>query len=126
MAGFYPQDDLPVYAAGKAAVIHFTRGVQEALLPTDGSAPAIRVNTVCPAAALTGMVKEQMADPTRTAKTEKMLSSYQIPVDRLADALVMAIEDEKLVGETIRVTPRGGIETWNFQANKRKALLAKI
>jgi NAD(P)-dependent dehydrogenase (short-subunit alcohol dehydrogenase family) len=125
MAGFYPQDDLPIYAAGKASVIHFGRGVQAALMPKDGP-PQIRINTICPAASPTGMVLLQAQDPARKARTEEMMKSYYIPIERLADAMLMAVEEEGLAGETIRVTPKGGIETWDFKTNKRKELLAKI
>lgn len=120
------QDDLPIYAATKSYVIHFTRGVQAALMPKDGSRPSIRINAVCPAAAVTGMLQEQMKDPSRLARTEQMLKTYQITVDSLADALVLAAEEEALHGDVIRVTPKGGAETWDFIKNKRKELLFKL
>ncbi|KAI9018836.1 hypothetical protein DFJ74DRAFT_708055 [Hyaloraphidium curvatum] len=126
MAAFFPQDDLPVYAAGKAAVVHFTRSLHEALLPKDGSRPPIRLNAVCPAAAVTGLLREQMRVAARAERTRAMLESYQVPVDRVADAIVLAVEEEALAGEVIRVTPKGGIETWDFKGNKRKELLSKI
>ncbi|KAI9028435.1 hypothetical protein DFJ74DRAFT_658865 [Hyaloraphidium curvatum] len=125
MAALWPTGNLPVYGAGKAAVLYWTRKLDHMLRPRDGSLPAIRINVVCPAAGLTGMYKEGLADPVWGKMFNRLMDTLKIPVEAVADAIIAAAEDDTMAGEVIRVLPQG-IDIWDCDKNEPKRLLAKI
>ena len=126
MAAFSTEDgELPTYGTGKAAVVYFTRKLQALIKNKRAGKPLIRVNCVCPAAAATGMVQQALADRTWGSMFNRIVARFSVPVERVADAMLITIEDESFEGEVLRVVPQG-IETWDFAKNARKATLAKI
>jgi NAD(P)-dependent dehydrogenase (short-subunit alcohol dehydrogenase family) len=96
LAGLVPTSFQPVYAAVKAGVVHFSRSL--GYLGKKG----IRVNCICPSFVKTALTKEAL---------EK---GYPIPnwveLDLVIDAFMMAIQDDTLAGEAIRITPERGID----------------
>jgi NAD(P)-dependent dehydrogenase (short-subunit alcohol dehydrogenase family) len=128
MAALFPQDDSMVYAAGKAAVLHFSRSMQTAIQSVQGPASKIRINTVCPAPAPTAMLNDmalkqspmavRLAEQRLRLKVKPWMSEYAVSIQDVAQAILQAIVEERLVGETIRVTPKG-IDTWDHRMNKR-------
>lgn len=127
MAAFNTSDgELAIYGAGKAAIVYFTRKVQSLLKQRGGDkSPLIRINCVCPAGAATGMIAQGFTDEQWKPMFERIMKRFSVPVDRVADGMMMAIENESLMGEAIQVEPRG-IQTWDFDKNVPKQLLAKI
>lgn len=123
MAAFNTDDgNLAIYGSGKAAIVYFVRKVQSLLKSRNSQ---IRINAVCPAGAATAMLKQGAEIPEWKEMFGKIMKRFQVPVDSVADAMMLCVEQEELKGEALRVVPQG-IETWDFAGNKRKALLAKI
>ncbi|KAJ3060579.1 hypothetical protein HK102_009439 [Quaeritorhiza haematococci] len=114
LAGLYPQDYQPVYAASKAGVIHFTRSLESLSYQT----PSIRVNCICPSFSPTPLVQkteEIYGEPFKAVVDQAM-----VPVEMVVDAMMRGIEDEGLAGAAIRVTPQFGIDLFNFRKSKVK------
>ncbi|CAG8805612.1 46052_t:CDS:2, partial [Gigaspora margarita] len=88
MSAFYPLTIAPIYSATKRAVIGFTQSLRD-LNDTD----KIRVNVVSPA------FVEMMA---KSELFEQMIKKFGlVPIDEVINAFIMAIQDDKLAGDTI-------------------------
>eukprot|EP00842_Homolaphlyctis_polyrhiza_P004897 jgi/Hompol1/5408/HPOL_001990-RA len=94
LAGLYPQPYQPIYAASKAGVVQFTRS-----LSTTKDLYGIRTVAVCPSFSPTPLIEGVHIDP-----------AYIVPVSLVIDAFMMAISDESLSGDCIRVTPKYGLD----------------
>ncbi|KAJ1962892.1 hypothetical protein H4R35_007308 [Dimargaris xerosporica] len=101
-AGLGPFPASPVYAASKAAVIHFTASLKEF------EHQGIRVNAVAP------FFVEHLKDldwanvyPQLRAELER---ATLVPMDQVVQAFVKCIEDESLAGQTVSVLPSTGIQ----------------
>ncbi|KAI9009296.1 hypothetical protein DFJ74DRAFT_357883 [Hyaloraphidium curvatum] len=108
MAGLIPQKE-PIYASGKAAVIHFTRCLGDL-------APAVRVNVVLPNAAPTPIFLRGLG-----SDFAKMMEKHMVTIDAVTEAMVRAIEDESMAGQTIRVVPRG-TDVYDHRTGKTTAI----
>lgn len=102
LAGIYPQPFQPVYAAAKAGVVNFTKSLK--YLESD----RIRINAICPS-----YVKTPLTVGLQTSGgVEKW-----VDIKLVIDAFMMAIQDEALAGEIIRITPEFGIDI--YRSGKR-------
>jgi NAD(P)-dependent dehydrogenase (short-subunit alcohol dehydrogenase family) len=97
LAGLGPVALQPVYAAVKAGVVNFSRSLGY-LWKERG----VRVNAICPSFAKTAL----------TAQAEKVGLQIRdwVTVDLVIDAFILAIEDDTMAGEAIRITPKHGID----------------
>ncbi|CAG8543590.1 6071_t:CDS:2 [Gigaspora rosea] len=94
MSAFYPLTIAPIYSATKRAVIGFTQSLRD-LNDTD----KIRVNVVSPAFVDTNLTREMMA---KSELFEQMIKKFGlVPIDEVINAFIMAIQDDKLAGDTI-------------------------
>ncbi|KAJ3279465.1 hypothetical protein HK104_001450 [Borealophlyctis nickersoniae] len=110
IAGLEATPDLPVYAATKGAVVHFTRSLST-LHPTSN----IRVNAVCPSISPTNMFE----DAKKTYKSlHRLRDEHLVPVSLVVDAFERAIEDESLAGACLSVTPKEGIQPYQWRRAK--------
>lgn len=101
MGGLRPMPAAPVYAATKAAVIHFTRSLAH-LKDTDG----IRVNAVCPSFVDTPLLGDM--DTEQLAEMTARLGLLQ-PA-QVADGVLELVRDESRAGAIMRVTAARGID----------------
>ena len=99
LAGLVSTPMTPVYGAAKAGVVNFSRSIGESVKDL-----GIRVNTICPSFSPTAMT-----DPLKD-----MISSW-VSVEIVTDAFMMAILDDRLAGDVLRITPKYGID---FPMNK--------
>jgi short-subunit dehydrogenase len=97
MAGLVTAPLQPVYAGAKAGVVNFSNSLGY-LSKTDN----IRVIPICPLFAKTKM--------TALALENGIEIKQWVTVDMVIDAFVMGIEDESIAGESIRITPKFGID----------------
>ncbi|KXS22276.1 NAD(P)-binding protein [Gonapodya prolifera JEL478] len=126
MAGLYPQEYGPVYAASKGAVVHFVRGLS---LSTAKLTPKVRVNCVCPGVVLTPLLFEGRGRPDSPTHQPSLMQMPPTPIETVVDAHMRAIEDEGLNGEAIRAASgKRGPELVKFQQVKTVALsgIAKL
>ncbi|KAJ3340795.1 hypothetical protein HDU93_006283 [Gonapodya sp. JEL0774] len=113
MAGLIPQKE-PLYAAGKAAVIHFTRCM-------DQYAPQIRVNAVLPNASPTPLFLNGFDS---NSEFHRMMQQHLVTIDQVTDAMMRAIEDESLAARVIRSIPRGN-DLYDYRTGKATPLKAR-
>ncbi|KAJ3218448.1 hypothetical protein HDU67_005544 [Dinochytrium kinnereticum] len=105
MAGFLPSALLPVYTGSKHGVVGFTRSLGRTFTRETG----VRVNAIAPAFAETGMTKDALKEAT--GEMRAMLNRIgTITVAQVVDAFMLAIEDESLCGDVIKITPRHNAE----------------
>lgn len=88
--GLYPVAYLPMYAAAKHGCVGFTRSIAEGL-----AGSGIRVNCICPGSVATGLLKKEEWD--------KFPQETFTPVERVADAVLMLVEDGKLTGQSVEL-----------------------
>ncbi|KAI8917933.1 hypothetical protein BC831DRAFT_484448 [Entophlyctis helioformis] len=121
LAGLYPQPLQPVYAAAKGGVVMFTRSMGYA-----ADKHKIHVNAICPSFSKTGILDtgKDMASSNDLVSSIDM--SQLVPVPTVIDAFVMAIEDESLKGDLLRVTPQYGIDIVGRGRGKGKKPAAKL
>lgn len=101
MGGLLPMPAAPVYAATKAAVIHFTRSLAH-LADECG----VRVNAVCPSYADTPLIYR--VDNVERVEVMKERLGGLVHPDEVALGVVELIEDDTRAGAIMRVTVRGG------------------
>ncbi|KAJ1795504.1 hypothetical protein LPJ56_007351, partial [Coemansia sp. RSA 2599] len=97
MMAFFPAEFGPVYGATKSGVVNFTASCATlALLDSP-----VRVNAVAPNFADTAMVRDTVP------KQNNVLLNMNgiLTVDEVVDQMVRCIEDESLVGDTIKMLP---------------------
>ncbi|KAJ3319995.1 hypothetical protein HDU93_003621, partial [Gonapodya sp. JEL0774] len=114
MAAFDPEMTQPVYAATKAAVVAFTRG-----LGSLAKSHNIRVSCVCPVASPTPLFLSGANHPRlkeNFARYQK--EGWMVPVDLVAEALLYGIVEKSLAGAVIRVVADNGIELYDYSSNK--------
>lgn len=103
LAGLYPYQEQPVYAAAKAGVVNLSRSVG-----LNGAASNIYCVAMCPSFAPTGIVPEEMRTVLKLIKVEDVI-----------DAFIMAIEDgKKFNAKAIRITPQKGTQVFSFGGSK--------
>ncbi|KAJ1984755.1 hypothetical protein H4R34_000443 [Dimargaris verticillata] len=101
-AGLGPFPASPVYAASKAAIIHFTASLK------DFERQGIRVNAVAP------FFVEHLKDLDWTnvypqLRTELESATF-VSMDQVVQAFIKCIEDESLAGQTLSVFPSTGVQ----------------
>ncbi|KAJ1991037.1 hypothetical protein H4R33_001519 [Dimargaris cristalligena] len=95
----------PVYAATKAAVLHFTSNC--ATLKKQG----IRVNAIAPFFSNTNLVKQGRQD---NKHFDRLVSGAKmVDPEMVVDAYMRCIEDESLAGETLSILPKSGIQIFH-------------
>eukprot|EP01125_Pyxidicula_operculata_P009332 TRINITY_DN3073_c0_g1_i2.p1 TRINITY_DN3073_c0_g1~~TRINITY_DN3073_c0_g1_i2.p1 ORF type:complete len:251 (-),score=31.84 TRINITY_DN3073_c0_g1_i2:731-1483(-) len=99
MAGLFPQEWTPVYAATKSSVVHFTRSLAH-LHQSDN----IRVSAICPAFAKTAIIKDK-------EKVVEQAFGRVMNVDEVVDGFMELITDKnnKGGGAIMSVTPYRGL-----------------
>jgi NAD(P)-dependent dehydrogenase (short-subunit alcohol dehydrogenase family) len=88
--GLYPTPYLPMYAAAKHGCVGFTRSIADGL-----AGSGIRVNCICPGSVATGLLKKEEWD--------KFPQETFTPVERVAEAVLMLVEDGKLNGQSVEL-----------------------
>jgi NAD(P)-dependent dehydrogenase (short-subunit alcohol dehydrogenase family) len=88
--GVYPTPYLPMYAATKHGCVGFTRSIAENL-----AGSGIRVNSICPGSVATGLLKKE--------DWSKFPQDTFMPVDTVAEAVYMLVEDENLNGQSVEL-----------------------
>jgi NAD(P)-dependent dehydrogenase (short-subunit alcohol dehydrogenase family) len=88
--GLYPTAYLPMYAAAKHGCVGFTRSVADGL-----AGSGIRVNCICPGTVATGLLKKEEWD--------KFPQETFTPVEKVAEAVLMLVEDGKLTGQSVEL-----------------------
>ncbi|KAI9002460.1 hypothetical protein DFJ74DRAFT_713990 [Hyaloraphidium curvatum] len=118
-AGIYPNTSMPIYSADKAFVIHFSRCMANL-------APQIRVNAVCPGPTMTEGFALQMDMPEagigKQLRADTLDGNRSQPPSRLAEGIMVAVENENIFGQCLRVTPQRGIDIYNYRAGKAMAI----
>ncbi|KAI9006762.1 hypothetical protein DFJ74DRAFT_376289 [Hyaloraphidium curvatum] len=94
VAGLIPQKE-PIYASGKAAVIHFTRCLADL-------APAVRVNVVLPNAAPTPLFMQGTG-----SEFHKMMQNHMVTIDAVSEAMLRA-DCQGRAARDGRVGPQNG------------------
>ena len=95
MAGLNPVHKAPVYAGAKAFVVNFTRSLGHF------RSKGIRINCVCPFFVRTNL----------TAAIDSKIKRW-VPISLVTDAFMLAIENQELAGEAIRITVEKGIDIY--------------
>ncbi|KAJ3108577.1 hypothetical protein HDU97_000859 [Phlyctochytrium planicorne] len=116
MAGFIPGVGMPVYCAAKFGVIGFTRSLDKTLTMSQN----IRVVGVAPTFSETPLLTEDK-DNQMLADTVKAAGT--VPVPLVIDAFMLALEDESLCGDIIRVTRKYGIDVLGRKPTSKPAKL---
>ncbi|KNE64478.1 hypothetical protein AMAG_19166 [Allomyces macrogynus ATCC 38327] len=102
VAGLVPIAVAPVYCAAKHGVIGFTKSMARYAKHNK-----VRVNAVAPFFTDTPLVRNNRAS---NAKFDGMIkNSALIPIEWVTDAMVLCIEDESLVADTVAILPRVGV-----------------
>ena len=86
----------PEYAAAKAGLVRFTTAAGELR-------PGVRVHCVVPGWIATGRA---VAELDAMSAAERAAASVQIPMDRIADAVVRLVRDDRAAG-IVTVIPDG-------------------
>jgi NAD(P)-dependent dehydrogenase (short-subunit alcohol dehydrogenase family) len=110
ISGIVPVDFSPVYAATKAAVVHLTRS-----LKWMNNVHGIRVCALCPNFVDTAMTRRPEMEDIVRAQPGGMMTP-----DKVADALMLVLRDESLVGDAIIVTAHKGIRVHDFSGGGSK------
>lgn len=101
MAGLYPYEDDPVYAAAKAGVVNLTYS-----LAPWAQRRKIRVNCVCPGVVDTPLVRRAVESRQPAGRTVNLPKRILKP-EQIADAVVSLIRDDTLHGRALEVRPSG-------------------
>jgi 3-oxoacyl-[acyl-carrier protein] reductase len=103
-AAFVPLPPQAVYAATKAAVVHFTK----ACAPLAGS-HGVRVNCVCPGLVDTPMVRDSGRDGQPHPWLQKAIDGLGLlDPQEIADAVLDLIRDDTKAGEIVQVNNHPG------------------
>ncbi|KAJ3218923.1 hypothetical protein HDU67_003562 [Dinochytrium kinnereticum] len=105
MAGFIPGIGMPVYCAAKFGVVGFTRSLDRQLTVQTG----IRVVGIAPTFSETPLLTSGEAQANH-ALVQTVKAAGTVPVPLVIDAFMMALEDESLAGDIIRITRKYGID----------------
>ncbi|KAI9506965.1 hypothetical protein GGI25_000012 [Coemansia spiralis] len=97
MMAFFPAEFGPVYGATKSGVVNFTAACATLALMD----PPIRVNAVAPNFADTAMVKGNAAHESNAV----LRMNGILTVDEVVGQMIRCIEDEALVGDSIKMLP---------------------
>ncbi|KAI8868511.1 NAD(P)-binding protein [Ramicandelaber brevisporus] len=98
IAGIVPLSKAPVYSATKAGLVHFTASLQPY-----AESDKIRVNAVCPWFSKTPLLEAEM---TKSPLFKQYVESQGfVSIERVVDAMIQCVEDEKLAGEALCVVP---------------------
>lgn len=123
MGGILPMADQPVYAATKAAVLHYVRSLGEAL-ELDGEAPGIVVAAIAPAVVATALAEQQAraTPPSRKAALEALLSGTGfLPPEAIAAAVVRLAVTAGANGSLLRIFQDGRLRFLAPQPSTRYA-----
>ncbi|PIK43682.1 putative 15-hydroxyprostaglandin dehydrogenase [Apostichopus japonicus] len=111
MAGILPAFYSPFYAASKHGVVGFTRSLAQHPFIKKAN---VRLNLICPSFVETAMVtRAREGAPILQAVVSK---ANIVPMSDVMKAFLMAIEDDSLTGQAIRVTPGGGVDLQDFSS----------
>ncbi|KAI8851011.1 hypothetical protein BC829DRAFT_431474 [Chytridium lagenaria] len=105
MAGFIPGVGMPVYCAAKFGVVGFTRSLDANLTKATG----IRVVGIAPTFSETPLLTSEEAQGNEIM-TQIVKAAGTVPVPLVIDAFMLALEDETLAGDIIRITRKHGID----------------
>lgn len=101
MAGLYPHNLDPIYAAAKAGVVNFTHS-----LARWAAERKIRVNCVCPGIVDTPLVRRGVEEAVKAGE-KSWAPSKMLQPEQIADAVVNLVHDESLFGCSLEVRPSG-------------------
>lgn len=101
MAGLYPHNLDPIYAAAKAGVVNFTHS-----LAPWAAERKIRVNCVCPGIVDTPLVRRGVEEAVKAGE-KSWAPSKMLQPEQIADAVVKLVTDESLFGCSMEVRPSG-------------------
>ncbi|KAJ1901425.1 hypothetical protein LPJ66_000794 [Kickxella alabastrina] len=95
MMAFFPTEFGPVYGATKSGIVNFTASCSTLALLEH----PIRVNAVAPNFADTAMVRDSLSK----SNNELLSMNGILTVDEVVDQMIRCIEDEALVGDSIKL-----------------------
>jgi NAD(P)-dependent dehydrogenase (short-subunit alcohol dehydrogenase family) len=134
LSAFGPVPGIGVYAASKHGVLGFTTSLQGDL---DDAGVPIRVHVLCPDAAGTGLVQENIdsADASLVFSTPRMLTADEVAERAVAlldgRRIVLAVpRNRSLIGHATSLFPRSGLVALRVlrrlgERRRRKALEAR-
>jgi NAD(P)-dependent dehydrogenase (short-subunit alcohol dehydrogenase family) len=99
MAGLYPYEDDPVYAAAKAGVVNFTYS-----LAPWAQRLKVRVNCICPGVVDTPLVRKAV-EILQGAGREASMPKRILKPEQIADGVVRLIREDTLFGRALEVRP---------------------
>jgi NAD(P)-dependent dehydrogenase (short-subunit alcohol dehydrogenase family) len=99
MAGLYPYEDDPVYAAAKAGVVNLTYS-----LARWAQRLKVRVNCVCPGVVDTPLVRKAV-EIQQSGGHEVSLPKRILQPEQIAEGVVRLIRDDTLFGRALEVRP---------------------
>jgi len=101
MGALRPMPSSPVYAATKAAVVHFTRSL--AYLHEEAN---VRVNAICPS-----FVETPLLERERNARNATLIEGQPVlQPEMVGKGLIELIYDDSKAGAIMRITPQKGID----------------
>ena len=110
MGGLLPMADQPVYAATKAAVLHYVRSLAERLR-LDGEMDGVSVSAIAPAIVETALAAEQrrLMEPLRVASADELLAQQggALQPAAIAEAIVRLALTPNSNGAILRVFQAG-------------------
>jgi len=116
MAGLYPYNHDPIYAAAKAGVVNFTYS-----LAGWAAERKIRVNCICPGIVDTPLVRRLTAERA-AAGLQSIVPSKIMQPEAIADAIMFLLRDDTLFGRAVEIRPSGPrlVETPGAPGSGRK------